>query len=341
MADAFVQVPPDSTGKKVDTSELTVSGSTVERQRLVVADPAAAAALAAVRNVPPGGADYGVITRPVPAVAQAAPFPVMFLRGTPVFWDDFESGPGGWVAEDHQGGGWSGPLNSGNRWTWSDGNEYSCYVTSEASFMGSRSLRVGGSQTTWNGNASEQGTQDVSAYIAVPSGVIGIELMANFDTFASSGNPNILISLEAYDGTNFKEMWLEILPKAGQVAIFPANVSTTILSSSVPDSNGLLGPPQFTVATNSGGKGTGQAWHRIGFVVNHLTGQLLRAWIDKYYFNLAAQGTGTWKLTASSNAAGQEGVYRVEIHSRAGTSGVDSVVYYDNIVVTDEAGIWS
>ncbi len=41
MVDGVVQVPPDSTGKKVDTSELTRSDGTtiVERQRVSLADP--------------------------------------------------------------------------------------------------------------------------------------------------------------------------------------------------------------------------------------------------------------------------------------------------------------
>lgn len=39
MADAYVQLPPDGAGKKVDTFELQVGGSTVERQRVLVSDP--------------------------------------------------------------------------------------------------------------------------------------------------------------------------------------------------------------------------------------------------------------------------------------------------------------
>ncbi len=40
MSDAYVQVIPDSTGKKVDTSELTQdSGDVVERQRIAIGDP--------------------------------------------------------------------------------------------------------------------------------------------------------------------------------------------------------------------------------------------------------------------------------------------------------------
>lgn len=53
MTDGVVQVLPDSTGKKVDTSELTRSDATVvERQRLVTADDSntSAAGLAEVRD---------------------------------------------------------------------------------------------------------------------------------------------------------------------------------------------------------------------------------------------------------------------------------------------------
>jgi hypothetical protein len=50
MADGTVQVPPDGTGKKIDTSELTVGGNTVERQRVVIADSTNAANFATVDN---------------------------------------------------------------------------------------------------------------------------------------------------------------------------------------------------------------------------------------------------------------------------------------------------
>lgn len=39
MADGYVQVAPDSTGKKIDNSELTrADGTVVERQRVVLGD---------------------------------------------------------------------------------------------------------------------------------------------------------------------------------------------------------------------------------------------------------------------------------------------------------------
>lgn len=39
MSDGFIQVPPDSTGKLVDTSEVLVGANTVERQRVNISDP--------------------------------------------------------------------------------------------------------------------------------------------------------------------------------------------------------------------------------------------------------------------------------------------------------------
>lgn len=43
-----VQVPPQSTGKKVDTNSMTRSAATVERQNICVADPTTPAAIVAV-----------------------------------------------------------------------------------------------------------------------------------------------------------------------------------------------------------------------------------------------------------------------------------------------------
>lgn len=65
MTDAFVQLNPDSTGKRVDTSELVVASNTVERQRMVVADDTDPAGLSHVTNSVPGVSDYGQVTRPV------------------------------------------------------------------------------------------------------------------------------------------------------------------------------------------------------------------------------------------------------------------------------------
>ena len=63
MADGYIQVPPDSTGKKVDQDVLTVSGQVVHRQRQVLADPANPVALARVMNTPPSSAEYGQVVR--------------------------------------------------------------------------------------------------------------------------------------------------------------------------------------------------------------------------------------------------------------------------------------
>jgi hypothetical protein len=63
MADGFIQVYPDSTGKQIDTSQLTVGANTVQRQRMVIAADGTAASLA---GVPAGGARGGGAPPPPP-----------------------------------------------------------------------------------------------------------------------------------------------------------------------------------------------------------------------------------------------------------------------------------
>lgn len=61
MSDAYTQVPPDSTGDKIDMESLTVGGETVHRQRVQLAG-ATAAQIAAVLNANPS-TEYGVVVR--------------------------------------------------------------------------------------------------------------------------------------------------------------------------------------------------------------------------------------------------------------------------------------
>jgi hypothetical protein len=65
MTDGYIQVQPDSTGKKIDNSELTVGTNTVERQRIVISDPDDAAGLAAA-NSDPSAIDVGLVVRSQP-----------------------------------------------------------------------------------------------------------------------------------------------------------------------------------------------------------------------------------------------------------------------------------
>jgi hypothetical protein len=51
MADGIVQVAPDSTGKKIDSSELTVGANTVERQRINIASATVATDIVGVASV--------------------------------------------------------------------------------------------------------------------------------------------------------------------------------------------------------------------------------------------------------------------------------------------------
>jgi hypothetical protein len=48
VTEGSIQVPPDSTGKIVDTNEMTRDSQTVERQNICVSDPETPAAIAAV-----------------------------------------------------------------------------------------------------------------------------------------------------------------------------------------------------------------------------------------------------------------------------------------------------
>jgi len=66
MADGYVQVQPDSTGKKVDTAEVVVNGQTVERQRMALAsptDPIGAAEVDTAATGPLGDGAYGLLVR--------------------------------------------------------------------------------------------------------------------------------------------------------------------------------------------------------------------------------------------------------------------------------------
>lgn len=62
MADQYVQLQPDSTGKKVDTTELTVGANTVERQRIHIAGTVDVALVEPVNAVPANSA-YAVPMR--------------------------------------------------------------------------------------------------------------------------------------------------------------------------------------------------------------------------------------------------------------------------------------
>lgn len=73
MADQFIQVPPQSTGLKVDCTELTVGANTVERERINIADPTSATAIAGVTA---GGAlktDASATTQPISAASLPLP----------------------------------------------------------------------------------------------------------------------------------------------------------------------------------------------------------------------------------------------------------------------------
>jgi hypothetical protein len=75
MAQNFVQVPPQSTGLKIDTTELVVNGQTVERQNVSIACQVSPNNVAHVDATAPdqGGPRYGVVTIPAADPFNVAP----------------------------------------------------------------------------------------------------------------------------------------------------------------------------------------------------------------------------------------------------------------------------
>jgi hypothetical protein len=101
MSETFVQVAPDSTGKKIATSELSNGADTVEIQHTVIADDSTYAARAKVSNAVPGATDYGLVVRQaVPAqsnyhavsAATTNAANVKASAGTVVGYDIFNNG---------------------------------------------------------------------------------------------------------------------------------------------------------------------------------------------------------------------------------------------------------
>lgn len=70
MADAYIQLPVDGIGKKLDADQLTVGTETVYRERDRIAGDSAAE-LADVRNSDAAPTDFGLAVRPIDVVSPA------------------------------------------------------------------------------------------------------------------------------------------------------------------------------------------------------------------------------------------------------------------------------
>lgn len=71
MSDSFVQVPVDSTGKKIDSEQLVVGANAVERQRAEIAG-AGATEIAVVKGAAPTNAAMGLGVRQIPGTDNMA-----------------------------------------------------------------------------------------------------------------------------------------------------------------------------------------------------------------------------------------------------------------------------
>lgn len=72
MANSFVQVPPDSTGKAVDATSLDVGATTVYRQRIVIGSDTGTATFAEVLSASAVAASHGLVVRPCTATVVVA-----------------------------------------------------------------------------------------------------------------------------------------------------------------------------------------------------------------------------------------------------------------------------
>lgn len=79
---AFIEVPPDSTGKRVDTVSLTDAAVEVHRQKMVVTGGSGTAEVVAVMNAAPGGTEYGIGVRQI-GTANVALAGKVAISGTP------------------------------------------------------------------------------------------------------------------------------------------------------------------------------------------------------------------------------------------------------------------
>ncbi len=73
MADAFIGLPVDGIGKKLDTEQLTIGMNTVQRERNQIAG-ALALEIAAVLATDPAGADFGLVVRQAPPVSPSVDY---------------------------------------------------------------------------------------------------------------------------------------------------------------------------------------------------------------------------------------------------------------------------
>ncbi len=288
----------------------------------------------------------GTITGQLVSPRASPPFPVRFLKGQPVFWDDFSQGPGGFIMPERALA--LQTLNTGSPtlggpWNLRDGNEYGAYITANARCRsGARSLFVGGDPTTRT--YGDVGNQDVSVDVSVPSQIVGVEFSYLFQ--AGTDPAGHLLSIEdkdPADSTKFRELQLQINPFSafGQIFVLSSLGTTTIVSNTVKDSNGLVltgitGP--FKGAGASFSRGSTGAWHRSAFVVDMAKGQLLYMYFDKFFVDLRSLGSGLWKNSnpdATVNTL-KEGLKRIEFHSVTNGTAFAPPIFHGDVVVTDE-----
>lgn len=156
--DAYVQVAPDSTGKRVDASDLTTSDGTVYRQRIVIGDDGLAAGLAQILGSAPVGTEYALVVRPIPSGVQDVAGTVTADQG------------GTWTVTADQGGTWTVTADQGGSWTVTADQGGTWSVTLETAALGTTPA---GSPTSVSVDANIQALHVALAASSVALGVSG------------------------------------------------------------------------------------------------------------------------------------------------------------------------
>lgn len=320
MADSYVQLQPDSTGKKVDTAEVTVGSNTVERQRVILSDGVTAAAQALVANTQPAGGNYGLAVREIQAPGLVLPHrgpvsagsgQVMFVEGAEDFYAGaFDDGYGS-AAVDHN-------IRFNGRPTMR--LDPQGFTTS--STANSQALTLGGSPQTIGAasNATLVGT-------SAQAGALAIDLAGGYIVFnaPSSSAPTTSGNSCAFTYTS--------------AVISGATTNWTVTFSGV---NLLLlpGAPDTTVTTQNIGTAT--------MVVNqpnpnpggNTNGTNFKRRIDDLY--TGKYGSAAWVRATSHQAAlVSSSMLSMSLYNRDGTNFTATRLFWQVNIGMNPAGGWN
>lgn len=317
-----MQVPPDSTGKKVDTTEITVGANVVDRQRVSIGDPTVGEPGATVAVAAPFGGTGGLVTRNIP---YGPPLPAPNRDATPgqvMFVEDFANGITGMFNDG------CGTASVDNNITFNglptvrlDPQGYS---STAGATGGTATLTLGGSQATYTvgGTGTLVGTSTGSAAPTV-FGAGGYLVLTSKSGSActTDGNTYVMTYADAVVGgstgawtVTFDGVGILNIPGTAATSCTTANIGSATFQANNPNPNGTGSPVT--------------------------TGVVFKRRIDDQF-----SGTFGWSLwlrpTSKSSATSFTSVFCVSLYNRDGASAWLSRVMIQTAVGMTIGGIWS